>query len=176
MGHTSLHKALIKAFDLGVKLDFDASRLPPFLRVLLTTDGTVTKSLEAFFWEPVAVETLRQRRYVLEAPVESIACTKGQEVILRQVQLRGVASQIVYVEADSLIRFELLPVSFQQALLQQNIGIGELVREQGLETYREILAVNLDEAGDQVTRTYRIVMSHRPFIQITERFALSAFR
>ena len=36
------------------------AHLPPFLRSLLVTDGTVTKILEAYFWEPVLVDTLAQ--------------------------------------------------------------------------------------------------------------------
>ena len=34
--------------------------VPPFLRALLVTDGTVTKILEAYFWEPVVVDTVSQ--------------------------------------------------------------------------------------------------------------------
>ena len=34
----------------GQVLEFD--KLPAFLRVLLSADGTVTKILESFFWEP----------------------------------------------------------------------------------------------------------------------------
>lgn len=33
--------------------------LPPFLRVLLITDGTVTQSLEAYFADPIEVVVLR---------------------------------------------------------------------------------------------------------------------
>ena len=42
--------------DSGKELDL--SQLPAFLRTLMVTDGTVTKSLEAWFWEPVKVEVL----------------------------------------------------------------------------------------------------------------------
>ena len=49
------------------------AELPPFLRALLVTDGTVTKILEAYFWEPVVVDTLssasrRPRRRFLGSP------------------------------------------------------------------------------------------------------------
>jgi hypothetical protein len=42
--------------------------LPPFLRTLLVTDGTVTKHLEAYFWEEVAVENLGQGMVRLATP------------------------------------------------------------------------------------------------------------
>ena len=38
----------------------NVAALPPFLRVLLTTDGTVTKSLEAYFWESIEVINRKQ--------------------------------------------------------------------------------------------------------------------
>ena len=40
--------------------EVDLSLLPPFLRTLLVTDGTVTKSLEAFYWEPIKVVSITQ--------------------------------------------------------------------------------------------------------------------
>jgi len=56
------------------------------------------------------------------------------------------------------------------------VGVGELLRECGLETYREIVAIGEGGAAEpladdeSIWRTYRIVMEHQPFIQITEFF------
>src|SRR5262245_31461994 len=36
--------------------DHQFAGLPPLLRALLLTDGTVTKVLEAYLWEPIRVE------------------------------------------------------------------------------------------------------------------------
>ena len=44
------------------KAAMDMEALPPFLRTLLVTDGTVTKSLEAFFWENIKVEMRMQEQ------------------------------------------------------------------------------------------------------------------
>ena len=53
------------------------SQLPPFLRVLLTTDGTVTKSLESYFWEPVAVVNISQHPQVLDTGLPLIDKVSG---------------------------------------------------------------------------------------------------
>lgn len=161
--------------DNGDALDLAA--LPPFLRVLLTTDGTVTKSLESYFWEPVNVIKQYQRRETLEAALESIDKHIGDEVIVRQVSLRGEHSHCIYAHALSYVRPELLPHSICVDLEQNKVGIGELLRECGLETYRELTHVGkeLIEGKDWVTRTYRIVMDKQPFIQITEKFSIEQY-
>ncbi|MFL0810135.1 MAG: chorismate pyruvate-lyase family protein [Agarilytica sp.] len=166
----------LKTFHDCVRDDLELAELPAFLRVLITTDGTVTSSLEAYFWEPVTVETKRQVPLVLAQAEPAINAAAGDEVLLRQVQLRGQYSNTVFVEARSLIRMDLLPENIRADLKKQKLGIGELLRDCELETYREILEVGKDEQCHHVWRKYRIVMEHRPFIQITESFPLNAFQ
>lgn len=167
----------------GKKVDFQA--LPAFLRVLLTTDGTVTKSLESFFWEPVVVENLGQDYVALENAAPIIDLQAGARVLHRKVQLKGSKSQRVYTTAVSLIRAELLDVRMREDLEAGNVGIGELLRECGLETYREIVEfgyggenenkVEINFPATSIWRRYRIIMNHQPFIQITEEFPLAVF-
>ncbi len=149
--------------------------LPPFLRTLLVTDGTVTKHLEAYFWEHVAVDNLGQAQRRLQAPVPWLELPAGDTVLDRRVRLRGSQSGRIYGEAESLVRLECLPARLREDLLAGRIGIGELLREKGLETYREILDVG--RAGEEaVYRTYRIVIRQRPAILITETFPCAPYR
>jgi chorismate-pyruvate lyase len=154
---------------------FDMEVLPPFLRTLLVTDGTVTKSLEAFFWEHVDVENLGQSQMHLEQGVPWLEMAAGDTVLQRYVQLRGAESSRIYAYARSLIRLESLPERLRADLLDGRIGIGELLREKGLETYREILDVGR-LADERVYRTYRIVIHHHPAILITEEFPCALYR
>ena len=62
--------------------------LPPFLRALLVTDGTVTKILEAYFWEPVEVQTLQQEFVCAERPIDWIRVEPGSRVLIRRARLR----------------------------------------------------------------------------------------
>lgn len=154
---------------------FDFHTLPPFLRVLLATDGTVTKSLEAYFWERVDVQVLEQGLVTLDAAVPAIDRQSGETVVRRSVVLRGRKSGREYVTAESLICFDLLSRNFQDDLHNRRLGVGELLLACGLETYREILELGGDPKTE-VWRRYRIVMEHRPFIQITERFPSALYR
>jgi chorismate-pyruvate lyase len=138
----------------------------------------VTKALEAYFWEPVAVDTLEQRFETAEAAVPWIEVHPGDRCLVRDARLRGVHSGRAFAEALSLIRTESIPPDFRRRLIDREIGIGALIRDSGLESYREVLDVGLDRQGDAgacVFRTYRIIIGGHPVILITERFPLALF-
>lgn len=117
------------------------SQLPAFLRVLLTTDGTVTKSLESFFWEPVEVNKLNQQVMTLIQALPLLEKQPGSEIIKREVSLKGEHSSCVYALAESYITAESLPENLRADLEHDKVGIGELLRECGLETYRQLRSI-----------------------------------
>jgi len=152
--------------------------LPPFLRALLVTDGTVTKILEAYFWEPVSVDTREQRFETAVESVPAIQVQPGDRCLIRDARLRGTDTGRSFAEAFSLIRVELIPGGFRQRLIDREIGIGVLIRDSGLESYREVLNVGLDQDAEgqgSVCRTYRIIIERRPVILITECFPLALY-
>ncbi|MEY6431451.1 chorismate pyruvate-lyase family protein [Thioalkalicoccus limnaeus] len=162
--------------------------LPPFLRALLVTDGTVTKILEAYFWEPVNVSTQRQEFVTAEQPIPWVSVAPGDRVLVREAHLRGADRGTLYATAFSIIRTELIPDTFRQRLIDREIGIGVLIRDSGLESYREVIEVDVttvtDEdidheelgTGDLLARTYRIIIGREPVILITEGFPVSRYR
>jgi chorismate-pyruvate lyase len=165
----------------------EMAALPPFLRTLLVTDGTVTKSLEAYFWEVVNVENLGQSVVTLEQDVEWLQARRDDAVLKRRVRLVGADSGTVYAYAESLLRHRLLSPDLQQSLLEGKLGIGELLRECGLETYRELLDFGTEPVADMATvfnnqggdelvyRVYRIALHGEPVILITEKFPRRVF-
>jgi chorismate-pyruvate lyase len=158
--------------------------LPPLVRTLLATDGTVTKVLEAFFWEPVNVCALHLDVTRTEKPIAWLNLDSGEEVLTRQVQLKGEHSDRLYTEAFSVINLGEFDSSIREALVQGRVGIGVLLRESGLETYREIMAVGMEygpghtEPEQQdiwVYRIYRITRDKKPVILIRESFPLRLY-
>ena len=166
----------------------DMEALPPFLRTLLVTDGTVTKSLEAYFWENIKVEKRSQEQCWLTQDLPAIAAKIGERVLKRDVLLRGCSSNDVYVYATSFLLTDMLDEEIKEALVEGKIGIGELLREIGLETYREIVdfgrevyQTNQEESktpefAEVIYRTYIINIGGKPAIQITERFPYLLFQ
>lgn len=165
----------------------DIEAMPPFLRTLLVTDGTVTKTLEAYFWEGVSVGNLGQQKIELDSDIPWLGMKKGDLALRREVKLQGKESGRVYAFARSILRLDLLPNHVCEDLLVGRIGIGEMLREYGLETYREILDIGreIDESlrmvfeskqcGELVYRTYRVLMNRQPTMLITEKFPFRLF-
>ncbi|MBK1633444.1 4-hydroxybenzoate synthetase [Thiohalocapsa halophila] len=153
--------------------------LPPFLRALLVTDGTVTKIIEAYFWEPVVVETLRQEFVTAADEIPWVDVAGGERIMVRRARLRGAHTGKDFANAFSVIRTELIPGHFRRRLIDREIGIGALIRDSGLESYREVMEVGLEPDTDTdsaVFRTYRIIIAGEPVILITETFPLSLYR
>ena len=161
--------------------------VPPFLRTLLVTDGTVTKSLEAFFWEPVSVENLGQLPVKLSCDLDWLGMHLGDDALRREVRLTGELSGQAYAYAKSWLRLDLLPNNLKDDLIDGKIGIGEILRERGLESYREILdmgreqdeslasLLGLQQDAEFLYRTYRVIMHGEATILITEKFPLSLY-
>ena len=166
----------------------DMEALPPFLRALLVTDGTVTKILEAFFWEKIRVEMRWQEQVWLKEPLPLMEAKAGDFAIERDVKLVGTDSEDIYAYATSYILTDSLEDEIKSQLIKGKIGIGELLREIGLETYREIAdfgrqIYRTNEKDDAepnfvevIYRTYVINIGGKPAIQITERFPYRLFQ
>jgi len=179
-----LNNASLTASDGQV---FSIETLPAFLRTLLVADGTVTKALEAYFWEPVEVGKVSQR---IAADLDSLnpllVATPG-EVLEREVSLVGSHSMTCYARARSRLVLDLLPERLVQGLVGGELGIGELLREEDVETYREIIHLDYYRANfisadapaglsdDQVARSYRIRVGGKPAILVTEFFPLGPY-
>lgn len=168
------------ASDTGGELDY--SDLPPILRVLLVTDGTVTRILEAWFNEPVLLQSLHQQVMRADAEQPWINTDKGDEILQREIRLVGSNSGKVYLEAVSLVHLEKLGDTLVEKLLPGKVGIGELLHEHGVGTHREMLWTNLSCSGGPanepatVSRSYRIFIDDVACILVTERFPISAYQ
>ena len=158
--------------------------LPPFLRTLLVADGTVTMALEAYYDEPVDEVTMNQSFEELATSLPALAIEQGEEVLYREVILRGRQSGCVYASAYSLIRKAAVGQSLYQALVEERVGIGTLLRNTAKGSYREILKLRVGGLGDDleigtgelmVNRTYCVYLDSAPGILITEVFPVSRY-
>lgn len=155
--------------------------LPPILRTLLVTDGTVTKLLEAYFWEPVEVVTQKLEVVHLAHSLPWLCAARTEEVLLRDVQLRGAHSGRCYATAFSVVRLAVFEPQLVQALRQGEIGLGVLIRDSGLESYRELLELTalpstVPNGSYELQRCYRIIASGTPAILISECFDCDVYQ
>lgn len=164
------------------------ARAPQFLRVLLATDGTVTKSIEAYFLESIEVVLLGHVFVEVEQGSAELDVSPGDSVLRRHVLLRGADTRLVYAIAESSIAYQLLPAETRRKLVDERQGIGELVRDTRMETYREILSISSANAGRWAaslevgedalvfSRRYKIFHEKRAIVYIQEVFPECRFQ
>lgn len=156
--------------------------LSPFLRALLTIDGTVTKYIEAYKMEPIIVSRLSQESRPLPTNHPWLNATIGDIAVAREVILRGKYTRRLYAYATSLIIPERLPLDSRKELDIQGGSLGRILLSSRMETYREILWYGREHisrlpeeieeyAGtDFISRTYRIFANKMPIMLINEKF------
>jgi chorismate-pyruvate lyase len=170
----------------GQKRVLEMADLPPILRAVVATDGTVTRLLEAYFWKPLYVRVMRQD-FIRADPFESGV---EEEVVSREVMI-GFPGGRVLLWAKSFILLRALEPSLVKALREESaeerIGIGALLRRGHVETYREHCSLEIKTAGELaskletepddpvVERVYRVHRDQQPFIELTETFPVGAY-
>lgn len=97
--------------------------------------------------------------------------------MLRQVQLVRSDTQSVLVQAESIIALDLLPLELADGLMAGKLGIGDLIRAQSLDTYRQLLDLGISQRAGRVGvwRTYAICREHQALMQVQEWFPWDVF-
>ncbi len=162
-------------------------KLSPLHRILLTTDGSITRILEALEGCTVDVETVLQK-VVRATPeiAEVLQIEAGEEVNHRVVNLRSCRRTLV--RATSYAPLSRLEPEFREAVMRADKPIGRIMAELELESRREILGFSAISASAELARVfgiaqgelllerrYIIVYRRAPLLYITEVFPHSFF-
>ena len=107
--------------------------------IIIQYDGSTTKLIENLFGEPIEIECLSQG-YIKTNEIDWSDLNENEKVLQRIVYLKGKESGIRYLYATSLIRTEYLEEKITHAILEGEKGIGELIQDYKLETYRELIS------------------------------------
>lgn len=161
------------------------SNIPPVLRTLLNSSGIVINFLEAYFEEKMKVVCLYQDScQVSERQWPGIGT--DENILFRNVLINGVESDKCYAYATSFIRLDKLAENIVDDLLICRKGIGEIINERKIETYREIIEIEkidsniirsiFSEKGEIVSRKYRIYIDGIEVMLITEYYPVDIYR
>lgn len=151
------------------------SNLPRFLKVLITSDGTVSSMLEAWFNEAVVVTVQQQPLQLPEREVVLLNGAPGDKAINRLTELQGKTSKTCYLKAEALILPHRINQSTLDCIQSHEAGIGKALRQERSETLREVLDWGIDQEINQAWRRYRIIMKGLPVMLITERFPITSY-
>jgi chorismate-pyruvate lyase len=167
--------------------DVEISAMDLFLRTLLFTDGTVTRTLEGHTLSRVSVEVIDQVKWLASARVAKyLQIPDGGAVIRRRVRIGFDASNRSAIWAESHLVPDRLPPDFLRLLDDAPGGIGESLQLIKLESRREMLWFGLDSPPDWayvifgsqavltvLKRLYRVIIQGWPALLICESFAVT---
>jgi len=174
---------VVKAGVSGLRLD----ELGVVPRILLATDGTLTRILEAYAAEPVHLVKLAHALETDPSVRRGLDLDEHEPALRRIILLRGTQTDTTFVYAESVVMLGRLPASVAAGLLETDTPIGKLLFGCRAETFREILAIGREQDADVarhfglgareplVSRTYQIVFEGRPIARITEKFPAASF-
>ena len=157
--------------------------LEPALRLLVTSDGTVTDMLQVICRERINARKLGQEVGPSAHRIDELDLGAGELLMNRRVVLQGDRTGTNYVYADSSIAIDRLDTRFQQELEMSDIPIGRLWRDNRVEIFKEIIGVSNQPAGhlaghfgidadtSLIVRDCRVFVAGRPVMLITEHFS-----
>ena len=170
--------------------DIELTRLTPFHRALLATDGTVTRFIENYTLSPVEITLLHQEEQTLPDGHIWLELPCGEKIVYREVLLQTPPMdgqpQRIHAYAVSEILPDRLPKRLWDGVTSGRQGLGRLLLRSRLETRRELLwwgvereirlpdAIKHLEGEAFLSRAYRIVADGLPLMLITEKFPLEA--
>jgi len=170
-------------------LEREVGRLSRVQKILLGTDGSVTRILEVITGGQVRITTLSQEVVGAGKEVAGLLHVKeGDPVNHRVVKIEceGTFAPLIYAVSDTPLGR--LSAGFREDLMRADIPIGRILARHRIEARREILDARVIPAGSEhaqifgifrkeplLTRRYQIIHQGEPLISIEEQFPYHAF-
>jgi chorismate--pyruvate lyase len=169
--------------------DDEVDKLNRELRILIATNGTLTRILGVVTNDEIVLEIIDQQIRDIAPKLPEVEQIPSGRVLQRHILLKGRSSGNPFVAAESLIAIDQLPPAIVTSLTKTEHPIGEVIAASCLETFKEAAKVWvgpppgwLAVAGYQnaepriVARRYRVISEGQPVMIITEYFLRNAFR
>jgi len=178
---------MLKAIDnLEKRMGFDLSDVQ---KILLTTDGSITRILEVLTGKPVTLKTIT--RVLIKADEDlarDLKIRSGDVVNYRVVHLKNPDDRAL-IFAKSWTPLMGLSEVIKKDLTSADIPIGKIIVKHKIETRREITLIGIINADDEIveafnikfgdltlSRYYNIIHEAKILIRINEVFPASSFR
>jgi len=130
-------------------------KLSPIERILLTTDGSITKILDALVGEEIEVITELQEIIPADEELsEELHVQVGAEVNHRVVNL--LSSESTLVHAVSYSPLERLAAKFKKDIMKKDLPIGRIMSSLNIESRREIKGFEAFEGDEEICKRFRL--------------------
>lgn len=167
--------------------ELDLSRLSLLQKLIISSDGTLTRMLEVILGENLSTIKLSESVQPNSQPLDALALPAGAPILRRKILLQGQSSGRNWLYADSSIALERTAPDFRAQLLDSQTPIGKLWLEHQVATFKDIIAAEQHPAGELadyfaiqpqeslLSRTYRVLNDSQPVMLITEKFPAAYF-
>ncbi|MCP8309569.1 MAG: DUF98 domain-containing protein [archaeon] len=177
---------MLKAInDIEKKIGFNLSNVQ---KILLTTDGSVTRILEVLTKKPVVIKTkIKTSMKADEDLARNLKIKSGEIVNYRVVHLKNPDDRAL-IFARSWTPMIGLSENVKRDLTSADIPIGKILIKHKIETRREITSIEIVNADDEIadafnvkfgdlmlSRYYNIIHGAKILIRINEIFPISSF-
>jgi chorismate--pyruvate lyase len=181
------HEAGRNAIE-GFLPDEEIRKLNRELRILIASNGTLTRILGIVADDEIVVQIIEQQLYDESPRISGLEQLPSGRVLQRRILLKGRSSGQSFVAAESLVAVDLLPRAITTSLTGTERPIGEIMAASSLETFKEaakvwighppdwlVLAGHQNSESRIVARRYRVIAGGHPAIIITEYFLRDVF-
>jgi beta-ribofuranosylaminobenzene 5'-phosphate synthase len=146
-------------------------------RILMTSDGTVTIMLEQIVGERIDTQGIAHAVAPVDPGTAAALPYPAASLVRRTTRLVGASSGRLYVRATSVFAPDALPKQVLAALRRTDEPIGRLLRRERVESFREILSIDVPAGGGppEPRRRYLICIGGRPAVHIEEIFTANCF-
>ena len=172
----------------GLLSDEEIRKLNRELRILIASNGTLTRILGIVADDEIVVQIVEQQLHDEAPRIPGLEQLPSGRVLQRRILLKGRSSGHSFVAAESLVAVDLLPRAITTSLTTTDRPIGEIMAASSLETFKEAAEVWIGQPPDWlvlagcrnseskiVARRYRVIAGGQPTIIITEYFLRDAF-
>jgi chorismate-pyruvate lyase len=149
---STIRKALVKA---EAKLGF---KIPPLLLFIIIQNGVLESILQMLVRNAIEVNVLSQR--------------ESGSVLYRKICVRKKPDDVVIMHAESRIETKDLPTVLLDGIFEGKKGIGTLIENLRIETFRGIKNIGFDRRQRAIYRIYDIYIRTRLAITIKEYFPI----
>ena len=159
------------------------------LRILIATNGTLTRILSVVANDEIVVQIIKQQIHHFAPKITELEHFASGRVLERRILLKGRSSGKPFVAAESLIAIDRLPPAVMTSLTKTDRPIGEVMAASCVETFKEAAGVWIgelpgwlplegyrDSRPRTVGRRYRIISGGQPVLIITEYFLRTVFQ
>lgn len=171
-------------------IEKDVGRLSSLQKLLLTTDGSITNTLEILTGNEVKIETIYQEIGKADDYLaERLNISKGDEINERVVRIYNSINNKTLIYAKSYAPLKRANDQFSNDLFRADIPIGKILKKYKIESRREIKNINFLRADKKISqvfgifeneillcRNYSIIKDGEILIDIYEMFPYNNFQ